>query len=383
TGGRCQGIFVWTPSGSGGRNVLFEGLYIHGYSDNVVLYQMENVRIYRCIVADAYSRKNDGSVAKSQGIYAARGMNGFTIEECIIDHNGWLDDGSSTTGPNIFNHNMYLNNGNTNVVVRRNIISDASSHGVQIRSGGIVEDNLVTHCAIGILMGGGDNLEANGVWALCRGNVVLSGKDIDAANKRGFGIDFKNISSGSISNNIVANRLSLTGGYFSIGKSVSGGPEGIGVNNLTVSNNVVYNWSSEIRFNSNCSGVVVSDNIVQDPTDRGRPLTDTYTYNDAEVDFKNNIYYSSRNTAEWFASNSRDVTLDQWQTTSEADCVIEQVAFVDPNRTTATYAQAVGAGSTHADFMREARKQSKMNWRQEYTIDALLSYFRAGFTRQN
>ena len=45
-------------------------------------------------------------------------MQGLNITENVFDHNGWTDSAPVGSNPSIYNHNMYVNSGNTGVVVR-------------------------------------------------------------------------------------------------------------------------------------------------------------------------------------------------------------------------------------------------------------------------
>ncbi|MCA9669863.1 MAG: hypothetical protein KC503_29915 [Myxococcales bacterium] len=55
-------------------------------------------------------------------------------------------------------------------------------------------------------------------------------------------------------------------------------------------------------------------------------------------------------------------------------------SFPEPQRTLVSYMQSIGAASaTFDEFVAQARKQSKANWRPEYTASAVNEYIRAGF----
>jgi hypothetical protein len=53
--------------------------------------------------------------------------------------------------------------------------------------------------------------------------------------------------------------------------------------------------------------------------------------------------------------------------------------FPDSNRTVEIYNAALGGESTLVDFLAQARKQSKANWRKQYTAETINSYIRVGF----
>src|SRR5690606_8062288 len=89
-------------------------------------------------------------------------------------------------GANMFNHNLYIQystDGNR-LIVRNNIITRASSHGVHGRPGGLFENNFFARNAVGLQMGYNGHPLAAGVKAQAIGNVITEGqsmiKGIDA-----------------------------------------------------------------------------------------------------------------------------------------------------------------------------------------------------------
>ena len=58
---------------------------------------------------------------------------------------------------------------------------------------------------------------------------------------------------------------------------------------------------------------------------------------------------------------------------------INLTTYVDPNRSVGSYNASLGGVGTTAAFLAEARKQSRDNWRPQYTAAAVNSYIRAGF----
>ena len=74
------------------------------------------------------------AAATRQGLYV-QGVNGIQLMENVFDHNGWNENASGSKAT-IFNHNTYMRADNDNVVVIGNVFSNASSHGLQARSGG-------------------------------------------------------------------------------------------------------------------------------------------------------------------------------------------------------------------------------------------------------
>src|SRR5688500_20196061 len=121
----------------------------------------------RSVITDAWS-----SSGKSQGMYIHR-TSRLVLEQNLIDHNGWNGDVSGAQ-QNIYSHGVYFSSDNSGVVMRGNIVSDSSSHGVQARSGGTNEDNVFLRNPLNLRFGGGaPPVKAGGVSRRVRGNGVL------------------------------------------------------------------------------------------------------------------------------------------------------------------------------------------------------------------
>lgn len=210
-------------------------LIIQGFAGPI-----QNVTIRRSVVVDAYS----ASGAHSQGVFTSA-VDGLLIEDNVFDHNGW---NLSVPGaePTKFNHNVYINITNTNVVFRNNISANASSHGVQVRPGGIVTDNLFFSNPIGLLVGG--------VASTVTGNVILEGNDIDLTSPRGYGMDINpNTGPIDVSDNVIAHEASTVGGGHII--SLANGTTGV-----SVTNNTIYSWTGGI-FDEGIGNVVQNNAI--------------------------------------------------------------------------------------------------------------------------
>ena len=81
----------------------------------------------------------------------------------------------------------------------------------------------------------------------------------------------------------------------------------------------------------------------------------------------------------WFSLGA-SVSMEEWLTaTGETDATVEQVQFVDPDRTLETYMVSLGEAPTYQAFIDQALQQSKYHWREAYTAQAVNAYIRAGF----
>lgn len=120
---------------------------------------LENIKIRRNIVVDAWADStyfehySDGR-NRQQGMYI-EDTRGILIEENLFDHNGWNGQVPGA-GKNKFNHNIYMqtnNPGSEGILVRGNILARASAHGLQLRSGGRVTDNLFLQNSVNVNVG--------------------------------------------------------------------------------------------------------------------------------------------------------------------------------------------------------------------------------------
>jgi hypothetical protein len=214
----------------GTKDLLIEDCVLRFYGEGMTFQDgdklgMSGIRLRRNHFLDSY---NIGD-AHSQGIYIY-GTSGVLFEENVFDHNGWNEtvSGASKT---VFNHNIYCDNMNTNVVLKNNIFLRASSHGVQLRPGGVADGNLFAYNAIGLLLGGGTDPNPGGVDGEANENVVLLGTDIGSMPKQ-YGIDIENVHAFAVDNNIVANSTT----------AMAASPLRMNISGVTYADNIVYNW---------------------------------------------------------------------------------------------------------------------------------------------
>ena len=242
----CHGVSFLRPV----NNVLFEDCRWRGYGNGVILSGAEgplnNVRLRRCVILDSW-----GEYGHVQGLYAFN-ITGLSLFECVLDHNGW--------NPNIFRHNLYLNNGCGPATVEGCVISQPSSHGLQLLSGGRVKDNLFLRCPVALELGGGQDPDPNGVGVTVKSNLILEGRDIDASHPRGWGMQVSNIARGSITHNLMAHN----GGGQPSGLRLKG--EGAsGIHDLTVENNMTHRWGAGLEPSGDLSTVSQRGNSWEAP----------------------------------------------------------------------------------------------------------------------
>ena len=216
----------------GTNGLLIEDNVFQFYKVGIILQEVDgfdirNVLIKNNVILDSYG--SPGS--HSQGIYLESADN-IRVERNVIDHAGWNEniEGAEKTK---FNHGIYVQTSNRKIDIVDNIITRSSSHGVQLRPGGLMQGNVLVENAISLMLGGD---EMNGEPGLIEDNVILHGSDIGTDEPRGWGIDLTaNIVSADVRNNIVAHESSVAGDPRAISESARS----------TETGNAVYNWGSQ------------------------------------------------------------------------------------------------------------------------------------------
>jgi hypothetical protein len=355
-----------------GSDILFEDLLLEFGQIN---FEADNaggvvdLTIRRSIIVDNYSTNSH-----AQGIYAD-GLNGLLIEDCLLDHNGWYD-GVSGAEPTIYNHNLYMQTGNTNVIIRGSISARASSHGLQFRPGGIMENNLFLDNSISAFI--------SSAGGIVRRNVVIGGRNMDSSTPRGWGLSTQSVSSVEMYDNIVAAKNAGVGSAYAYSIDSN---EDCGAHSVDFHGNVAYGWSGpalRIAATDECTDAVeVHDNKLAS-TAGGEVISKTRSsVSIGTYSFSNNAYYSADNAANWFQNGSSDLSFLTWATAvGDLGSSTGLPSFPDPTRTVASYHSAIGGTATVAAFLAQARLQSKWNWRPQYTADAVNRYIREGFGLQ-
>ncbi len=381
-GGDCIGAELLQP----GSHVLIEDCMFEGYSSNVVFQgfggRHTDFRLRRSVIVDAYTVHTVGG--HSQGLYAY-GLDGLLVEENVFDHNGW-NESVVGAGADVFSHNLYIDNGSTGVVVRGNIIANGSSHGMQLRCGGSVVDNLFVRNSISLLVGGGTDPEPGGVTADVRGNVILDGKNIDNANPRGWGLVLANIKSGRVASNVVANnQLGTQPTIITLdGDAVGNNGPTFGVHGLSIADNIFYNWGGGVLVKGTATKI---SNLTFDGNDfqntiLPEPLIEHSVANTpAAIHSANNRFFNRvMPLAAWTKIGNSPHSITDWQalvgdTTSDT----LKVNYVEPDRSLAEYNVLAGGAFGMSAFLAESRQQSRTSWRQAYTAAQVNRYIRAGY----
>lgn len=348
-------------------DILFEDLFVAGYANNFSLQStsdaapVRNIRLNGCVVVDAWNL--DGH---SQGIYA-RNIDGLTIENCVIASNGFSRDRGAL--PTIFNHNLYIQHGTHNVVIRGNIIADASSHGIQLRSGGDIEDNLFIANPIAILFGGGTQPDEGGVTGSVRRNVILHGRGISPDAPRSWGMEIANIRQAVIAENFISQSE-----WDSNGQAIRLFSKGnYGITNLLVERNAIVHWHGMVEVLAPDAGHVydnvrIRENLVfRDLTPHpsnnnlNKPLVSLFAAHHPGMLISQNKYRHYGMHSRPFRVSGSNLSVDQWVSQVEPSADIAAVSQPPTGFALADYYRSIGRSGGVAEFLAAARTSSRQN----------------------
>ena len=345
-----DGISVVTKT----DGLLIEDCQVRDYLVNIAMVDyygpQKNVQIRRSQILDAYS----GGAAHAEGLFAD-GVQNLTLDGNVFDHNGWSEKVPGG-GATIFNHNAYLTGTTSGVVVHDNVFANASSHGLQARSGGEITDNLFINNPIGMSFGvvnGGGHNTTGGVVGHVTGNVFVGSRDI-AGQGRGIGIEIANVRPGGgtvVGDNIFSQYPQ--GAFAAINLTVGVGTyqaDGVGVNDLLLLNNVVYQWKSGLSVGGGLSPAATGPKQLKNVVLRGNDFTQVTGPQLINAGALQNV-------------SGRSLT----------------AIYTDPSRSVAAYDKALGGQGTTADYLTQARKLSSRSWQRQYTAGAAVDFVRAGF----
>jgi len=357
-----------------GQNITIEDCKITGYRENLTLDPndngLRNVVIRRNVITDAYALPSTPTTYNAHGVWIGGASNGVTIEQNVIDHNGWRDgqDAERT----YFNHDVYIYNSAQNVVVRENLITRASFYGIKMNGGGTAYNNFFARNAESIYLEKTALLESN----------VFTEAVVAPDKNWGVGINTQKAPSATIRGNLVTkNENPNASGVAGIQLYNNGTPfSGL------VENNVIYNWRNGIRIATPGNGVgsvIVQNNQSQLSNSSSAAVDQSLNGPQSTFTYSGNTYYSQQGTGANRLSGTFQ-SLANWKTkTGESNAQYALLSYPDPSRDIAGYATTVGTGTTLESFITAARAMDKSNWNAALLAPAVNDWFRQGFGMPN
>jgi hypothetical protein len=347
TTGMSGGISLWNPAGVPGNNVV----------------------VRRCQILNAFSAPN---IAHSNGMYASSQRN-FVVEDCLFDHNGWKEGDPSTQ--TIFNHNLYFHDSGSvyPLIFRNNISARASSHAVQMRSGGIADNNLLYQNPLNILIGSSQAVYPP-IPSTISNNVINDSRDINGA-ARGNGLDFVGGDNHFIINNIFKDRV--TGSPLMAAISFQGAL--FPVRSANVRSNITWNWNapSYSFYGGTINNITLANNNVNEVL----PILITEGDRSPTLNHRNNFYWCP-NTNPFRWNNGYLIPSQFFTSVNDTGSIFSQSVFPDPTRNLNTYYNTIFNTNTGAmGFINAARENRRGRWDPRLTASAANDWIRAGFGR--
>ncbi len=367
---------------------------------------VNNVTIRRSVVENAYAFYG----GRSQGMYAYS-INGLTLSQDTFDHNGWNGDylylGAQDIG---YNHDVYMSSTNTGVVVTQCIFSNSSYNGLLARSGGTINYNLFINNPVAVSFGSADGADSTvgGVTGSLIGNVVVGDRasqtifynSTTEAYQVGPGLPFgqgfviANTAPGSavvVSQNVFTQdsqnakpAITLT-----MATGTSNPSQAAGLNNLTVTNNIVNGWRQGIqtdgRFVPGGTGLYALNNLTLSNNDYINATTQEVRHDGAFASSQeswsgDHFYDTVLGQSSWVTLQGSSIPFSTWASNYDIGATIYSVLpYADPTRTAATYDATLGGPGTWQDFISQAKQLSITNFQPIYMAQAAVSYIDAGF----
>ena len=318
----------------------------------------------RCQIIDDFSNS-----AHAQGIYLYN-IEDVLIEENLFDHDGW-NDHVNGAGKTIFNHNMYIQHGKWgetfNVIVRNNIIARASSHGCQLRTGGILENNLFLKNPMGAFVAYSASVVRN--------NVLLGADSTGPGNPRGQGLTVMNCPAALVEGNIMAHKNDSVNTLSALSYQPLLREAPADDARAEFRHNIVYDWTgAAFEVRSLGQSLWVHDNYFSTHGD----WLITMNVFDGRCRFEHNHYLSEGD--EPFSIDKTQFNLHDWSFGAADNSDSSPEDFLDPNRDISTYAASIGLKDTTLEgFLNAARGNCRGHWDPRLTAAAVNDYIRAGF----
>ncbi|WP_411958380.1 right-handed parallel beta-helix repeat-containing protein [Paracoccus homiensis] len=180
-----------------GHNILLDNMSLTGASLNIQT--VENFTFRNSDIVDIVNDEPNPqadywhpSLNRTGGAYLAENT-GVLFEGNFLDHNGWAEgydynlSAEYPQPPSYYSQNIYITDNNRDLTLRDNIVMRGASFGAQVRSGGVIEDNIFLDNNAGVSFLGGNYKGAGyvGNYSLFLDNLVTSAGHKRVAEKEG------------------------------------------------------------------------------------------------------------------------------------------------------------------------------------------------------
>ncbi len=363
----------------GGSNWTIDDCVITNFGTNLVFQGIDgsfkNVTLLRDVITDA---RYDNSVVSGhpQGVYLAN-VQGALISQSTFDDNGRVS--ADRSGRDIFGHNIYIQNDCSPAVVWGNVLRAGGSHGIQMRSGGVLAYNYFSHNAIAAFIDapGGTQFK----------NVVEKAEDISSTLPRGFGLTMNSSYGTSVSQSIEFNILVNFAGHQDRAITI----DQVGTNGIS---------NAVIRHNT---AVGAGGFTFNSPDNTPRFISDVNTFNIYDTGIYHSYVAPAFTSWGWYHSDGNDLasSLPTSQTTqlgvpvmslsswgaatggTEANSITVKPTSTDGTFDIGKFYGGVGGTNSEADYVALARGRGPGVWGRAYDTLAVFSAFAAAYTPTN
>jgi len=361
---------IWMPEGS--SNILIEDCLLAGFGVNVASHRagasgvIDRLKIRRNVFIDPWS-----SLPQSGHNLFLGEQTNLLIEENVFDRGG-RDGGEQT----IFRRNVYIHDSGgvtQNVTVLGNLHARSCSDSIQVRPGGnVVRNNLSLQNPTGMTSGGGT----------FEYNVAIDAKDINSIDRRGTGFELFGTFAGGVRYNIVAHQQTGTENINAFALNSFTG---------TFAGNFVYDWKpatgnpgwqTAVQWEGG-GGTVVCDGNRLYMVSGGMLWRHESAAYSTRFTYRQNLLWTSTPSGgtqgymQFSTASGVGHDWNSWKSRESNSTFLNAAPSYDLKVGTYLASLGVTPGTDPiATFMTEARKQSKQNWRQEYTAGGFNTWAR-------
>lgn len=393
-GNRPSGITIYNGA-DGGEGVIVEDCHIKFCNHNIRCYGDTDSATSN---SDIILRRNILEYSDAQGIYASEGS--VIVEENFFNHCGWWTQtgiGDADGWATIFDHTFYgpsLHNS----IIRNNIsVAPSSIHFKLTANTDVVDtikawdvilyNNFMIEGEVALSLGGNDDQNTGARWRDIRSaHNVATRVGVTEPTDRGlgWGEDCQDWEGGMVGQNL----------YFNYGSANVPNVAGLALlghcSDVVISDLIVYDIGAPSGTNENStqgmstvahSGTMTNCHFVRPIIQL--PNTDCRVVGKHEaltgVTFTDGKYHSAAAANDQFEYNGAAMNHADWVTNTGDTGVLEQVTFVDPNKTIETYMTSIGETATQQAFIDACRNRQGGAWDTNYDARYINPYFRSGF----
>ncbi len=370
-------------------NFTLEDCTLDYYVNNITMVRyfgpITHVTIERCNIS--YSFSSTG--AHSEGAFL-EGVQDIQLMGNVFDHDGWDTAGGGFA--TIFNHNVYVTATSSGLIARNNIFAEASSHGLQARCGGSIENNVFLNDPTGLSFGlvNGSPVTPGGVTGNVVGNLFIGGRNISPSLPRGTGLEIGNTYTATVADNLFADNPTSQFPAIELGYGTddSNPADAAGLNDVTFSDNVIYNWGYGIESAAglvpastgpkSLNNVSFINNQIQQVTS-GDIVIQGGVLNTGTEHWSGNLYNTISTTPTPFSINHVSYSSSYWLARIDPKGKLERAKFPNAGATMASYDHALGLGASDTAIIAAAATQSQQSWNASFATSGILSYFHSAF----